>query len=278
MASTEAILFHYFRRNIIPHYVTAPVFSLKYRMPLSFHRLMLDHNACQTHEKQRSLTCDSLRKKVTPHSGGWDDERVSIYAANGARKYLNHGERSRALAAIHSLEEHQSLFALVLAWTGARVSEVLALTPRSFQIESGLVTIVTLKRRKLSVREVPIPPDLMQLLGRTFDLDRLQKDECAGRARLWAFCRMTAWRVVRRVMSQAQIVGPQACPKGFRHGFGVCSLHSGVPINLVQRWMGHARLETTAIYLNVCGPEELAFARRFWNTSPHKNELDPCSS
>lgn len=32
--------------------------------------------------------------------------------------------------------------------------------------------------------------------------------------------------------------GPQARPKGFRHGFGVHAIRSGIPITLVQRWLG----------------------------------------
>jgi len=42
----------------------------------------------------------------------------------------------RALAAMAALKGDQELFALTLAWTGARVSEVLALFPSSFQIEA----------------------------------------------------------------------------------------------------------------------------------------------
>jgi hypothetical protein len=65
-------------------------------------------------------------------------------------------------------------------------------------------------------------------------------------------------------MTHAGVFGRQACPRGLRHGFGVGSLQNGVPLNLIQRWMGHARLSTTAIYANVWGPEEMAFAQRFW--------------
>jgi site-specific recombinase XerD len=32
----------------------------------------------------------------------------------------------------------------------------------------------------------------------------------------------------------------------------------------VQRWLGHASLETTAIYGDVMGPEEHAFSARMW--------------
>jgi integrase/recombinase XerD len=48
------------------------------------------------------------------------------------------------------------LFCLTLGWSGARISEVLALAPASIDIESGVVSIQTLKRRKRGVvRQVP---------------------------------------------------------------------------------------------------------------------------
>jgi site-specific recombinase XerD len=34
--------------------------------------------------------------------------------------------------------------------------------------------------------------------------------------------------------------------------------------HLVQRWLGHASLKTTAIYCDVCGPDERVFAARMW--------------
>ena len=33
---------------------------------------------------------------------------------------------------------------------------------------------------------------------------------------------------------------------------------------MIQRWLGHARLETTAIYLDVHGEEERELAMRVW--------------
>jgi len=35
-----------------------------------------------------------------------------------------------------------------------------------------------------------------------------------------------------------------------------------VPISLTARWMGHARLETTAIYQSAVGRDERAFAQK----------------
>jgi integrase len=37
-----------------------------------------------------------------------------------------------------------------------------------------------------------------------------------------------------------------------------------IPLPIVQRWLGHSRLETTAIYLDVSGDEERELAKRLW--------------
>jgi len=59
-------------------------------------------------------------------------------------------------------------------------------------------------------------------------------------------------------------VGPTFMPKGLRHTFGVHAIQKGIPVHLVQRWMGHAQACTTAIYMKVMGEEERRFARRVW--------------
>lgn len=37
-----------------------------------------------------------------------------------------------------------------------------------------------------------------------------------------------------------------------------------MPLNIVQRWLGQARIETTAIYVGVIGEEERTLARVVW--------------
>ena len=207
---------------------------------------------------------NTVAKKFAPKVGGMRQESGSLYAADGGRKYLNLAERQRALAAMETLDLDKALFALILAWTGERVSEVLALTPASFQIERGIIAFVTLKRRRLSVREVPIPEALMRAIDDCFSLTAAQLDPVASSRRLWSWRRETAWRIIKHVMRQCGVVGRSACPRGFRHGFGVGALQAGVPLNLVQRWLGHARISTTAIYADASGPEERSFATRFW--------------
>ena len=65
-------------------------------------------------------------------------------------------------------------------------------------------------------------------------------------------------------MSEAGIYSLPATPKGLRHGFGVHAVMCGVPLNIIQKWLGHADIATTAIYTNVLGPEERVIAARMW--------------
>jgi hypothetical protein len=37
-----------------------------------------------------------------------------------------------------------------------------------------------------------------------------------------------------------------------------------VPLNMLCKWMGHASMETTAIYANALGAEEQGIAARIW--------------
>jgi integrase/recombinase XerD len=65
-------------------------------------------------------------------------------------------------------------------------------------------------------------------------------------------------------MAAARVYQLPATPKGLSHAFGVHAVLSGVPLPLVQRWLGHSDLSVTAIYTNVLGQEEQEIARRMW--------------
>jgi site-specific recombinase XerD len=127
------------------------------------------------------------------------------------------------------------------------------------------VALHTLKRRRPHVREVPIAPGLREAIDRQFNVRKLQCDPETANRRLCPWSRVTAWRYVKGAMMEAGIVGRPACPRGLRHGFGVGTVQALVPLNMVQKWMGHARISTTAIYADASGDEEAAFAARFWD-------------
>lgn len=188
---------------------------------------------------------------------------TSLYG-QGGRKYLNASERQRVLEHARDLPIEAALFVMLVAWSGARIGEVLALTPSSFQLERSVVAFNTLKRRRPIVREVPVLPELVRWLDAQFHLAARMADPAVSHERLWTCSRTTAWRWVKRTMASAGLSGVAACPRGLRHAVGVGTLQAGVPLNLVQRWLGHSTITTTAIYAAASGPEELAFAERFW--------------
>lgn len=107
-------------------------------------------------------------------------------------------------------------------------------------------------------RAVPVPPTLIR---RLLEVHRHND----GTEPLWSWCRTTAWARVKDVMARAGIKGPRAMPKALRHTFGVHGLtQAQVPLNMMQKWLGHAKIETTSIYANAVGKEEQAIAARMW--------------
>ncbi|WP_041317288.1 tyrosine-type recombinase/integrase [Hyphomicrobium nitrativorans] len=188
---------------------------------------------------------------------------TSLYSTAGLRKYLTREERDRFLVASWSATRPDvRTLCLTLVYTGCRISEALALTTADIMVDERAIAIRCLKKRKpqVVVREVPIPPVLIE------ELQRIHGLPSAGHLqRLWPLSRGRAWQLVKEVMGTAGLVsGPHASPKGLRHGFGVHAIRSKIPLNLVQRWLGHARMETTAIYLQAMGSEEREIAARMW--------------
>lgn len=190
-----------------------------------------------------------------------------LYDREGNRKYLTLAERSAFLRAAQTMPPEVRTFCLTLAYTGARTSEVLALTPKSIDASARVVVFESLKKRKRGLfRAVPVPSELLAELEVVHQLRRALQSPDLAKRRMWNWCRTTAWKRVKECMTAANLSGPQASPKGFRHGFAVGVLQAGVPINFVKKWLGHARLSTTEIYADAVGAEEQIIAERFWKT------------
>ncbi|HEY4112913.1 MAG TPA: site-specific integrase [Rhizomicrobium sp.] len=182
----------------------------------------------------------------------------ALFDLRGNRKYLVARERFAFVCAASREPDDVSTFCLALAFTGARVSEVLALTASRIDAANEAIVFETLKqRRKMTYRAVPVPRGLMPLLLR-YSVGR--------EGRLWPWGRTTAWKVVKRVMRKAEIAESLSKPKALRHAFAVEAGQKGIPLNIVQRWLGHARIETTAIYASAIGDEERNLARRAWSS------------
>ena len=190
-----------------------------------------------------------------------------LFDKAGRRKYLTATERTAFLTAAAQAPRDVRTFCAVLAHTGCRLSEALALTADRVDLAAGVVVFETLKKRKRGVyRAVPVPPSLLDALNLVHGIRDAQRRKDGGRGvQLWPWGRSTAWRRGKEVMEAAGInEGPHTSAKGLRHGFGVAAVESGVPLNMLQKWLGHAQLSTTAIYADAVGAEEKNLAARMW--------------
>jgi integrase len=184
----------------------------------------------------------------------------TMFNLDGQRKYLTQSETRRFLGEARRDEPAVHSFCWLIAVTGCRISEALALTPANIDFEARIIVFECLKKRRRHVyRSIPVPAALLQSLRMLLRAARLRDGE-----RIWPWSRMTGYRRVREVMERAGLNGTHASPKGLRHGFGVSAIQSGVPLNMVQRWLGHADMKTTAIYTSAMGPEERDIAARMW--------------
>jgi site-specific recombinase XerD len=149
---------------------------------------------------------------------------------------------------------------LDLMWTtGARVSEVLALTPASF-IDDGYdfgLILKTLKQRpgrpsKASLqrspkRYVPIVDHLLQ--------DRIQSFLYSGHfkktERLFPMARQTVNRHINELVERVGGAPFSISAHTFRHSFAIHLLLHGRPLKYVSQLLGHKSVDSTEIYTNV---------------------------
>ena len=149
---------------------------------------------------------------------------------------------------------------LDLMWTtGARISEVLALTPASF-IDDGYdfgVILKTLKQRpgrpsraslqRSPKRYVPINDRILQ--------DRIQSYLYAGRfrktERIFPMARQTVNRHVKALVERVGGAPFSISSHTFRHSFAIHLLLHGRPLKYVSQLLGHKSIDSTEIYTNV---------------------------
>jgi integrase/recombinase XerD len=212
------------------------------------------------------LSGRSPRKQPARPSRRAPSAAIGLHTIDGGRKYLTTGERDAFLRAAEQTDRRVRTLCMTLAYAGCRLSEALALTVDRVDLAAGLLVLESLKKRRRGVyRTVPVPPALLAALDLVHGIRELQGRRGKGEGiRLWPWSRMTGWRAVHAVMEAARLDGPQASPKGLRHGFGVAAVSAGIPLNLVQKWLGHAQLSTTAIYADAVGEEEQNIAARMW--------------
>ena len=197
---------------------------------------------------------------------------MRLHDTAGNRLYLNAEERAAFLAAARRQPARDRTLCETLHFTGCRPSELLEITLARVDLSGGTIAIRSLKKRKdatgrskMVFRSVPVPPDYLDTLNTAHGLREAQKSRKKAGTPIWAISRVRVWQIVKRIMIEAGIPNaPQRSPKGLRHGFGINAAVNGIPLHMLQKWLGHAQLSTTAIYADAVGKEEQDIAARMW--------------
>lgn len=192
----------------------------------------------------------------------WD-----LYDARGNRKYLTADERQRFFNAIPDALDGKNgrskrTFALMLYYSGCRISEALELTCGRIDYEREGVVFKTLKRKKQSFRFVPLPSQFLEKLDDVHhvkDFIKNNPDE-----RVWGFNRKTGWSAIKAVMDKAGIEGAQATAHGLRHSFVIAHQQIKTPPHMIQEWAGWASTQMLGVYGRAFGEEERALASQIW--------------
>lgn len=161
------------------------------------------------------------------------------------REPLTQEEANRLANACETAEE--KLVVWTLLDTGLRVAELASLSHDKIDRQGHRITVYgkggpygsRTKRRVL-----PLSNRIQPLIEGYFALNERMR-----------MTPRTLQRVVKRVANRARISRPVS-PHVLRHTFSVTAIRKGISLPALQRLLGHDRLTTTEIYLNL-SPEDV---------------------
>lgn len=161
---------------------------------------------------------------------------------------LSREEVERLLEAAYRLHPRKPVYGLMLKtlfYTGVRVSEFVFLRAQDVHLDGEAPHLYVHKAKKDSVRYVPILPALAQELrlhlgGRTrgylFESNRHER-----------YSQRTIQKLIRRAAQEAGIE-KRVYPHLLRHSVAQLLLDRGMPLEQLQKFLGHKDLKTTQIY------------------------------
>ena len=166
--------------------------------------------------------------------------------------------------------ERNMLLTVVLAETGARITEALMMDISYFDFDTRRVGVPRLKKHKRKkdapAQKVSIPRDWIPMTDKLFDtlITYVERNGALPDGRLFP---ITARRYQMILEAAGKELGLPSChPHMFRHSYAVRCLTDGitirgvkyrVPLNTLKRFLGHANIRTTSVYTEVDGNAEL---------------------
>ena len=151
---------------------------------------------------------------------------------------------------------------------GLRIAEALALLPKDVNPDAGTVRILRGKGRK--ARTIGLDPGAMAVIQRWLDvraklgIKRRAPLFCTlkGKPILSAYIRSMLPRIARKGGLEKRVHA-----HGLRHTHAAQLASEGVPVNVIQRQLGHSNAATTSRYLDHIAPKEVieTMQQRTWS-------------
>ena len=140
--------------------------------------------------------------------------------------------------------------------TGARRQEALDFTYSDIFPANDIMLIKGTKT-ELSVRYIPVFPDLYEVLGFSGKNEFKEFVKANGNVRPFRFS-------ASRISKEFKKLCPNHKLHDLRHTFATKCLENEISMKVVQSWLGHARLDTTAsIYSHILPQFEKSEAKKF---------------
>ena len=135
---------------------------------------------------------------------------------------------------------------------GLRSCEVLALQLEDVQFAEGQMWVLGKGHKK---RLVPLPPDILDVLGNYWRLERPLTNSLAlfvclkGRARGQPMSAAGLRSLFRHHRVRSRIL--HANPHRLRHTFGADMVRAGMSLPALQHLMGHSQIQATMLYVQL---------------------------
>ena len=140
--------------------------------------------------------------------------------------------------------------------TGARRQEALDFSYNDIMVDNDLLIIKGTKTVS-SFRTVPVFPELYHVLGFADKEDFKLKIKDCGNVRPFRFS-------ASRISKEFKVLCPAHKLHDLRHTFATRCLECDISMKVVQGWLGHSRLDTTAsIYSHILPQFEKSEAKKF---------------
>ncbi len=155
---------------------------------------------------------------------------------------------------------------------GLRSCEVLGLQLEDLQLADGQMRLLGKGNKK---RVVPLPPEILEVLGNYLRLERPLTNSPAlfvslkGHQRGQAMTPTGLRSLFRhhRLLSQVRHANPHRC----RHTFGADMVRAGMSLPALQHFMGHSHIQTTMLYVQLA-PRDVW--REYARAIQRRKELD----